>query len=175
MDADALIKLTRASLKEAVVENLDVVLPPEVERETVHEGKAGDHPDALVIERNIQEGNLEVRAPPQTGALAMPLEELGVQGGEVEVLQLHASTGSELIVSDDARFLRTVEGLGLRFTTPAALVVILERLGVLDRKQALDKLDALAPHISEAEHVGAREVLLEEHDGQEVSDKGGAA
>lgn len=161
MDADALIKTTKASLKEDVVASLEVSIPPEVEREAVDQGKQADHGDAYVIERNIEAGHLSVRTPAGTGSWGKALSELGVTGGEAEVLKLHASSATDLLVSDDARFLRTVEGLGMKYATPGALLVLLVELGELTPQVALEKLDDLADHVSEAEHVGARDAIVD--------------
>ena len=39
MDSDALIKVTKASVKDVIVSNIEVFVPEEVEREIVDEGK----------------------------------------------------------------------------------------------------------------------------------------
>lgn len=145
MDSDALAKATKASLREDVVENLDVSCPARGRARDDRRGKPGDHADALAIEKNVDAGQLTVEQPASTGELRASLDELGLDGGEAQVLGLHATSDSDLIVSDDARFLRTVEGLGFSFTTPASLVALLAYQGTLSREAALEKLDELAP------------------------------
>jgi hypothetical protein len=50
MDADCLIKLTKAKLKEIVCNNFSVFIPQAVENEVVD--NAGEHPDAIIIKKN---------------------------------------------------------------------------------------------------------------------------
>src|SRR3989442_11709460 len=61
IDTDALIKLTKSSSKSAVGKAFTVLVPPEVERECVEQGKAGGFPDALRVEENVERGVLTVR------------------------------------------------------------------------------------------------------------------
>lgn len=163
MDADALIKLTKASLKEDVLLNVEVHIPPRVEQETVNEGKAGKHADAFVIEKNVQNGRLHISEPQKDHPLRSVLDVLDLTGGEAEVLELYAGSAADLIISDDTRFLRLLDGLDIPFATPTALVVALVKTGRLERVHALKKLDDLAPHVSESEIVAARESLMEGH------------
>src|SRR5256885_16274848 len=63
IDTDALIKLTKSSSKSAVGKAFTVLVPPEVERECVEQGKAGGFPGALRVEENVEKGVLTVRKP----------------------------------------------------------------------------------------------------------------
>lgn len=161
MDADSLIKLTKASLKEDVMTSMEIIVPPEVKHETIDAGKDGGHADAFIIEENVEQGRLHVQDPQPPDSTQRILQGLNIHGGEADVLRLHAAAGADLLASDDARFLRLVEEMGIPFATPAALAVSLVQMGTLNREEALDKLDELGPHISESEHVAAREALLE--------------
>ncbi len=164
MDADALIKLTKASLKEATVDAMDIIIPPKVKIEAVDEGKRGNHADALLIEENIEGKRLRVEDYSPTETTKRAQQDLNLADGETHVLNLFTATDADILASDDAAFLRLINDMSIPFTTPAALVVALVELGALDSKTALDKLEKLAPHISEAEHVATREALLEDHE-----------
>ena len=59
IDTDALIKLTKSSSKSAVGKAFTVLVPPEVQRECVEQGKAGGFPDALRVEENVEKGVLD--------------------------------------------------------------------------------------------------------------------
>lgn len=89
MDADCLIKLTKAGLKELVGRHDTVVIPSAVEKEVVDAGKAKGCTDAFIVEKNVarkyQEGQMTLRDA--AGLLNMPLSEtldllclLGVKG-----------------------------------------------------------------------------------------------
>ena len=54
MDADCLIKLTKAGLKEFICKQEKIVIPGTVKREVVDAGKSKGHPDAELIEENIR-------------------------------------------------------------------------------------------------------------------------
>jgi hypothetical protein len=58
MDADCLIKLTKAGLKEQVCDAWEVVIPAVVRRETVEQ--APRVPDATRIKQNIAAGRIAV-------------------------------------------------------------------------------------------------------------------
>jgi predicted nucleic acid-binding protein len=54
MDADSLIKLTKAKAKEVILKNIEVYIPPKVVEETVEIPKEEGYPDAFLIEEKIE-------------------------------------------------------------------------------------------------------------------------
>ena len=161
MDTDAMIKVTKGSVKEAVAKAFTLLLPPEVRRECVEQGKAGGYPDALRIEENLRRGLLSQahgKRSPETEAL---IRDLRLAGGEADVVRLFRAGAADLIVSDDRRFLQFLEGLGIPFTTPAALIVALVRRKKATPEDGLALLDKLVGMISEDEHDEARRSLAE--------------
>ena len=52
MDADCLIKLTKAGLKELIAGNASICIPEIVEQEIVDAGKRKGCPDAFAVEKN---------------------------------------------------------------------------------------------------------------------------
>src|SRR2546423_13582511 len=88
VDTDALIKLTKSSSKSAVGKAFTVLVPPEVERECVEQGKAGGVPDALRGEENVEKGGLTGRKPKRparTEAMGGGLRLSGGGGGDVRL------------------------------------------------------------------------------------------
>ncbi|MBE8539949.1 hypothetical protein [Geoglobus acetivorans] len=59
-DSDALIKLTKAGLKELIVTNLDIAIPKRVYEETVKIPRGRRFPDAEEIEGNVNSGKIQV-------------------------------------------------------------------------------------------------------------------
>lgn len=161
MDSDALVKITKSSVKEVVCAAFTVLVAPEVQRETVEEGKQGGHADASRIGENIQARRLKVRTPPATLRTRALVKELGLRGGEADTLRLFRGGGVDLVVSDDARFLRLLDGLGVPFATPTALMVGLVAAGKMTQREGLNSLDKLAGLVSEAEYLEARRALQE--------------
>jgi len=162
IDTDALIKLTKSSSKSAVGKAFTVLVPPEVERECVEQGKAGGFPDALRVEENVEKGVLTVRKPKRSARTEAMVGDLRLSGGEADVLRLHRSGGIDLIVSDDRRFLHILEALGIRYTAPGPLIAAMFRLGMIPRTEALRHVEKLGAFISEEEHSEAKRAIEEE-------------
>ncbi len=161
MDTDALIKLTKASAKETVASNLSVFIPPEVRTESVDQGKEGGFPDAARIAENIGRGLLATRKPRRSAEVDSLVRDLQLTKGEAEVLRLFRSGSMDLVVSDDRRFLHTLDTLGIPYATSSSLLVALTRSKRISTKAALAVLDKLARFISDNEYVEARKALEE--------------
>lgn len=159
MDSDALIKLTKASSKELVASEFTIILPPQVRTECVEQGKAAGYPDAIMIEENLRRNLLTVGRAAKDPSTETILTGLGLTGGEADVLRLFKSGSADLIVGDDQRFLQLLEGMGVPFATPGALLVALVHSGRLLKRKGLEHLGKLAQHISEAEYLETRQAL----------------
>lgn len=142
MDADCLIKLTKAGLKEEVCRAMTVIIPGEVKRETVDQ--ASGRPDAIRIDENIKARLLHVKGRASR-----------TRKGENAVLNLYRSGGFNAIASDDHRFLKHLKGLGVPFAVPAALIVLIMKLQNLGRQEAQDRLLSLKPYISDEQYAVA--------------------
>jgi rRNA-processing protein FCF1 len=142
MDADCLIKLTKAGLKEQVCAAWSVSIPALVRRETVE--RTPNRPDAVRIGENITAGRLAVRAVGED-----------LEKGEDAVLDLYKSGGFDAVATDDARFVRRLRGLGIPYALPAVIVVRLRLDGMLNADQAQQALAALRQHVSADQHAAA--------------------
>ena len=161
MDTDAMIKVTKGSAKETVAKAFTLVLPPEVRRECVEQGKAGGHPDAVRIEENLRSGLLSEAHGKETSETEALIRDLRLAGGEADVVRLYRAGAVDLVVSDDRRFLQFLEGLGIPFATPAALIVALVRRRKASVPEGVAFLDKLAGMISDDEYGEARRALEE--------------
>jgi rRNA-processing protein FCF1 len=139
MDADCLIKLTKAGLKEIVCTHLSVVIPRVVKHEVVDLGNK--HPDSLVIKDNLHKG-----------LLALSTIEAPEEKGEEAALVIFQGGGFEAILSDDKRFIRRLRALDIPYMTPAVCLVVLQKQGKIDWQGALEKLELLSPFISGDEY-----------------------
>ena len=83
MDADCLIKLTKAGLKERVCQAFSLCIPRRVKEEVVDNGKAKELPDAVIIDDNIERGRIKVLA----------VQGLKKAGGEQEAVILFRAWG----------------------------------------------------------------------------------
>lgn len=117
-----MIKLTKASAKEAVASAFTLVLAPAVQDECIKEGLAGGHADASLIGENLRSGRISPghgRRIPRAEAM---MRGLGISDGEADALRLYMSGRADAVVSDDHRFLQVLKGLEVPRTTPAALL-----------------------------------------------------
>jgi len=146
MDADCLIKLTKAGIKERVCGTWEVHIPALVCRETTSE--APRLPDAARIKNNISAGLITVASGGRRRAK-----------GEAEALEMFQAGSFEAIATDDARFIQHLRGLDVPFAVPAVIVVKLHREGALTRAEAREALDALLPLISPEESAAAELML----------------
>ena len=162
IDTDALIKLTKSSSKAAVGKAFVVLVPTEVQRECVQQGKAGGFPDAIRVEENIEKGVVIVQEPKRSTRTEAIVRDLRLSGGEAGVLRLHRSGGTDPIVSDDRRFLHILEALGIRYTAPGPLIAAMFRLGMMPRKEAVGHLEKLGAFISEEEYSESKRAIEEE-------------
>jgi rRNA-processing protein FCF1 len=146
MDADCLIKLTKAGLKEAVCTYLSVVIPQVVKHEVIDQGK--DHPDSKVIKDNLAKRLLSVSG-------------LKTQGpkGEESVLAVFQNGGFNAICSDDKRFIRRLRANDVPYVTPAVCIVLLLEQGEINISDAAEKLESLRPFISSDEYNAVKWVL----------------
>jgi rRNA-processing protein FCF1 len=114
MDADCLIKLTKAGLKEAVCTYLSVVIPQVVKHEVIDLGK--NHPDSKVIKDNLTKGLLSM-----SGLKTQDSK------GEESVLAVFQNGGFDAVCSDDKRFIRRLRAIDVPYVTPAVCIVLLPK------------------------------------------------
>lgn len=143
MDADCLIKLTKAHLKEEVCSCFTVAIPQQVKREVVDAGEG--HPDAAITAENLR-----------IGILQLDRVKTSQRKREEAVLSAYRRGDYNGICSDDRRFVRRLRALGVPYLTPAVLVLLLARKGRLTCTDARVRLDALRSFISSDEYTLAR-------------------
>ncbi len=159
MDSDCLIKLSRVSVKEALVNSLDAVICPEVEHETARPALAIAHPESNLIRRNIAAGKMEMASAPAAPLEATELDLRGLGAGERGAIALYSAGEVDAIASDDRRLLRLLASIGVPAITSSTLLVMLWRRGALDAGDARAKLELLAPEVSAGQYETARRAL----------------
>ncbi len=141
VDSDALIKITKAGLKELIVNNLEVAIPRKVYEETVEIPKTKGFPDALEIEKNVSTGRISVK------------ETSKGEKGEHEVVNLYQSGDYSAVVSDDRKFLKQLDRMGIPYLTPASIIVYLFYRKILTRDEAIAYIEGLRKYISDEEYL----------------------
>lgn len=151
MDADCLIKLTKAGLKEFICKEEKIVIPGTVKREVVDAGKSKGHPDADLIQENIRQGLI---------ALAKEVISDHAKGDQALVATFRRGR-YKAIATDDAKLIRILQATGIPSVLPALLIFSVCKRGLIDRGEALNWLEKLLPFISEDEY-SVTKLLLEE-------------
>ncbi len=159
MDTDALIKITKSSLKELFTSNISIHIPIAVKKESVDEGKVRQFPDAILVERNIQKGRINVVKTKKKRSVEDIITNLQLEGGEADSLRLFHQGRYDSIVSDDQKFLEFVDSTGIPFFTPAALIVYLYRMHKVSLAEARKYVDKIKPMISDEEYSVTMEEL----------------
>lgn len=151
MDADCLIKLTKAGLKELICQNEKIVIPGVVKREVVDAGKSKGLPDAELVEKNIRRGIITIAKE----------VELNYGKGDQALVVLFKQGRYAAVATDDAKLIRILRAAGIPFVLPALLLYSFYRRGLIDQTKGLNGLDRLSPFISEEEY-SVTKLLMEE-------------
>jgi rRNA-processing protein FCF1 len=151
MDADCLIKLTKAGLKEFICKEEKIVIPGTVKREVVDAGKSKGYPDAELIEENIRHGLI---------TLAKEVASDHAKGDQALVAMFRRGR-YKAVATDDAKFIRILHATGIPCVLPALLIFSICRRGLINKAKGLNWLERLSPFISEEEY-SVTKLLLEE-------------
>lgn len=149
MDADCLIKLTKAGLKELVCRHDAVVIPSAVEKEVVDAGKAKGCTDAFIVEKNIA-----------SKALSVIMHAEVLASGDSALAELFAKGRYDAVATDDSRLTRRLRALDIPFILPGLILYRLFKDGCIDKKKAVRTLKKLAEFISDDEYSTVR-LLME--------------
>jgi len=149
MDADCLIKLTKAGLKELIAENAVIYLPEIVRQEVVDAGKIKGCADSFAVEQNIKSKRISVLGATENHAK-----------GDQALISLFDRDIFDGVATDDARLTRHLRALGIPFVLPGVLIHQLQKEGRMSLNTALWALDQLAAFISEDE-FSMTKLLLE--------------
>lgn len=151
LDADSLIKLTKADMKEIIVKNFEVIIPYKVKVETVDEGKG--KPDSILIRKNIENKKLKVMSTNQKNErVETEIQELNLKGGEEDLYRLSTQIKHDILSSDDQKFLKILQEIGKKAVTPASLIVLLYIKKKITQEKANKLLTNLQKHISYDEY-----------------------
>ena len=140
MDADCLIKLTKAGLKEFIAENVAVSIPETVRREVVDAGKIKGCADSFAVEQNIEAQIIDVIEAP-----------LDYTKGDHALVALFEEDKYDAIATDDAKLTRSLRAHGIPFILPGLIVHQLRKEGRISVITSHWALDQLAGFISEDE------------------------
>ncbi len=139
------------------MKNNEICIPPEVKKETVTVPKKEGFADAIIIEQNLRHVNL--LNPKKRGDVEGMIKSFNLDAGEADVFLLYYSGGFDGISSDDSKFIRMLDELGIPFLTPSALILNLFHRKIISKKEVRGYLKNLQGMISEEEYHLSLDVL----------------
>ncbi len=142
MDADCLIKLTKAGLKEVVASFCAISIPHAVKVEVVDAGKKKGCEDAFVVENNILAETISVFGNTEEGGK-----------GDDALVGLFDKSLHDAVGTDDAKLAKRLATNGIPFILPAVIIYKLFTLKHFKQEKAIWMLEQLAPFISDDEYA----------------------
>lgn len=154
MDSDCLIKITKAGLKEMVVDHVAVLIPQEVKIEVVDVGLVKKFPDALMVAANIEKKKLGVLKGKKRH-----------RNGDAALIEEFKQSGCDFVATDDSKLIRFLRAEAIPFLVPGVLVYDFYMRGVLKSvTQARMALEKLKPWISSEEYNMVSVLLEKRHE-----------
>jgi rRNA-processing protein FCF1 len=150
MDADCLIKLTKAGLKELVATHDEITIPEAVRKEVVEAGKDKGLADAALVEKNIEGKRVQIAKGSHSH-----------QMGDEALIEAFGAGSYDAVATDDRKLIRILRAAHVAFVVPGIILYSLTERGLVRPEAALKGLDQLADFISEDEYSTVR-LLLEE-------------
>jgi len=151
-DADGLIKLARSGILRRATVHVRCFASHQVYEEVLR-GKEKLYEDAFIIEELATTNNIMVK---QTKPFEEP-ETLGA--GERAALALFRTLNADAIVSDDLKFLTSLEAMRVPFIIPTHLIVLLAQRSYITHEQARHSLSAIRPFVREQNYQEAQELI----------------
>lgn len=154
LDADASIKLTKIGLIEILASGFKIVITDIVYDEHVIAGLKKNYPDAIQMKRLVSEGKIEV-VPVKNKTSVYNVSYLG--RGEISIIIYCLENDVEVIVSDDAAFLRIMKAMDKVPCIPVAGILTMGiNKGLIDKDKGLKFLVSLRPMIKEEHYFYAK-------------------
>ncbi len=149
MDADCLIKLTKAGLKDLVGSKNFIFIPDVVKNEVVDAGKEKGCPDAFIVEKNIEAQIITIAKTSSNH-----------KKGDEALIALFRKEDYDVIATDDTKFIRLLRIKSIPFILPGLIIYTLVQDSMIHKKTGLWALKQLAEFISEDEYSTVR-LLME--------------
>ena len=110
IDADCIIKITKAGLKETLLDYFDTFILEKVRREVVEEGLEKGCEDAMVVKYNITKGKLKI------------VESLIDLSGDEAILKNFNRIDYDFVGTDDKKFIKRLKVLDIPYLVPGLLI-----------------------------------------------------
>jgi rRNA-processing protein FCF1 len=147
MDADCIIKITRAGYKEMTMETFNISLPEAIKREVIDQGESRS--ESTKIGENIRLNKVRI------------VKSNIVDNGDDALVEVFHRGSYAFIATDDKRLISRLTNVGIPCVVPGLLLYYLFKSGKIDREEALRKLEKLSRSVSADEFQIVRFLLLE--------------
>jgi predicted nucleic acid-binding protein len=142
LDSSPLIYLNKVGLQDFTYLEGEKIIPPQVYRQVVADGKMRGEADALVTEELVERGVLRVVEVENGFMKTLKSMEAGLHESELEVLALAKSRNGIAILDESiARDTATILGIGVYGTL--FLIFLMVRREILKREEAKDKVNSM--------------------------------
>jgi len=149
MDADCLIKLIKAGLKESICQQYEIFVPFVIKKEVVDAGKKKGVSDAELAEKNIEKGIISVVGKESSAHMK----------GDQALIENFKRGSYNAIATDDAKLIRLLRTTGTPYILPGLFIYSLYQRNIIDQKTALKWLEDLSGFVSEDEYSMIRFLL----------------
>ncbi|MBF0104383.1 MAG: hypothetical protein HQM16_03545 [Deltaproteobacteria bacterium] len=140
MDADSLIKITKAGLKEFVVSHYSIFIPKIVEIEVVDYGIIKKMPDAFLVKENITRKKISVLRTKKN-----------YPDGDTALQKEFSKKKFDAVSTDDSKLIRFLGSQNIPYILPAVLIYKLGIEKKISPKEGSRHLSRLKPFISPEE------------------------
>lgn len=159
LDADASIKLTKIGFIEILTFGFEVLLTDVVYDEHVVTGIKKNYPDAKEMERLV---SLKKVGIVWTKEETSVLDNLNLGRGEISIIKHCLENHADVVVSDDAAFLRVLKSMNIVPSIQVAGVLIMGiNKGLTDKTEAMEFLESLKSMIKMEHYIYVKSEIKE--------------
>jgi uncharacterized protein len=144
-DASTLILIAKAELLDLFLDGVSVTvaIPGEVRRECCGSKKALD---AITIQKALNESRIKTITVKNRRLVAKLQADFSLGKGEAEAVALAVNEKAQLLGIDDKNGINACRLLGLAFTTAVGILLRSREKGLIEGREALEKLARLAKY-----------------------------
>jgi len=142
-DASTLILLEKVGLLDNLAKNINFIIPWEVYKEAVVEGKLRQYADAHKIDRKISKNLIKISEIKDYKKSNEIIKEFGIGKGETEAIILFFEEKADLLAVDDHKPINVCKVYNIPFMTALNLVLKSYRTKIIDFKEAEEMIKNL--------------------------------
>lgn len=140
-DASTLILLAKIDLLDLFSASFTgrIIIPEKVKQEACRGGME----ETPLINRLLKDGQIEVMRVKERRTVRKLEEDFSIDAGEAEALALAIENSAALVATDDRNAIRACKAVKMEFTTAIAFLVRAFEKKLIDRNEALSRLEKL--------------------------------